>query len=198
MFTDDNYILQKPITVKHNHSSKVCPVERAGALDTRFRKIIHNPVKILSPFIKPGNKVLELGCGPGYFTIEMARLVGAEGLVYACDIQEGMLDIVRKKIELAQMYNRVHVHKCDESGLNLKDTVDFIFAFYVIHEVADQVKLFDEFRKILNPGGKILIVEPAFHVTKNEFQVMLLKLENKGFRITDRPSFFLSHSAVLG
>ncbi len=183
--------------MKHNHSSKVCPVERAGALDTRFRKIIHKPVKILSPYIKPGDKVLELGCGPGYFTIDIAKLIGNEGLVYAADIQEGMLDIVRKKIELTRMHNRIHIHKCDESGINLKDTVDFIFAFYVIHEVADQDNTFEEFRKILNPGGKILIIEPAFHVTKNEFLNMLLKLRSKGFRIIDRPYSFLNHSVLL-
>ncbi len=57
----------------------VCPAEFAGSLDNPLRRLIHNPRKILEPYIRKGMNVLDLGCGPGYFTGELARLVG-EGL----------------------------------------------------------------------------------------------------------------------
>ena len=75
-----------------NYKSKVCSVESAGALDIQLRKLIQNPGKILKPFIKEGMTVMDLGCGPGFFTIEMARMVGKNGNVTAVDLQEGMLN----------------------------------------------------------------------------------------------------------
>ncbi len=65
----------------------VCPVEIAGMLDGKLRRWVHNPVKILSPLITEGMTVLDVGCGPGFFSIEMARLVGADGSVIAADLQ---------------------------------------------------------------------------------------------------------------
>src|ERR1051325_2669602 len=49
--------------------------------------------------IKPGDAVVDLGCGSGYLTFPMAKMVGAKGKVYAVDIQEEMLDIVRKRMK---------------------------------------------------------------------------------------------------
>ena len=61
----------------------VCPAEFASSLDNIFRKLVHNPRKILEPYISKKMHVLDLGCGPGYFSKELARLVGEEGLVIA-------------------------------------------------------------------------------------------------------------------
>ena len=72
-------------------NKRVCPVERAGSLDNRFRRWLQDPRKILSPHIKEGMTVLDLGCGPGYFTIDIAQMVGKSGRVIAADLQEGML-----------------------------------------------------------------------------------------------------------
>jgi ubiquinone/menaquinone biosynthesis C-methylase UbiE len=179
------------------NSSKVCPVERAGALDLSIRRLFQNPTKILKPYLNPGDKVLDFGCGPGFFTFDIASLVGESGLVIAADLQTGMLEIVEKKITARDMQNRIQVHKCEESSIGLNDTVDFILAFYMIHELPDQEQTFTEFKKILNPNGKILIIEPDFHVTKNDFDNMLLRLKKTGFKIINRPKFFFSRSVVL-
>lgn len=47
--------------------NRVCPVELAGSLDNKIRKWFQNPQKILAPYIKEGMKVLDIGCGPGFF-----------------------------------------------------------------------------------------------------------------------------------
>jgi ubiquinone/menaquinone biosynthesis C-methylase UbiE len=179
------------------HSKRVCPVERSGSLDSSLRRLLQNPRRILEPYIKPGDKVLDLGCGPGFFTLEIAKLAGSSGHVYAADLQEGMLEIVRTKMDTARFQDRIHLHKCDESSINLNDTVDLIFAFYMIHELPDQLMTFREFMKILRPGGKILIIEPDFHVTRSDFDNMLIRLQSTGFRISERPKVFLSRAVLL-
>ena len=73
----------------------VCPVKRASSLDNRIRRWIQNPQKILSAYIKEGMTVLDVGCGPGFFSIDMAQMVGESGSVIAADLQEGMLEKLR-------------------------------------------------------------------------------------------------------
>lgn len=183
--------------MEKSHSSKVCPIELAGALDSSLRKLFQNPLKILKPYIKPGDKVLDFGCGPGFFTKDIAQLVGDSGFVYAADLQEGMLEIVKSKIESLKLSGRVQVHKCDESAINLNASIDFILAFYMIHELPNQDQTFSEFIKILNPTGRLLIIEPNFHVTKKDFQNMILRLEMAGFKIVERSKTLANRSVLL-
>ena len=74
-----------------NEKNRVCPVTLAGGLDNTIRKWLQNPRKILGPYIKEGMIVLDVGCGPGFFSIELAQMVGNSGRVVAADLQEGML-----------------------------------------------------------------------------------------------------------
>jgi ubiquinone/menaquinone biosynthesis C-methylase UbiE len=71
--------------------NRVCPTAIAGYLDNRFRRWFQNPRKILGPYIKEGMTVLDLGCGPGFFSIDIAQMVGKSGRVIASDLQVGML-----------------------------------------------------------------------------------------------------------
>jgi len=178
-------------------NTRVCPVERAGGLDNSIRRLIQNPEKILKPYIKPGMVVLDLGCGPGFFTIEMAKLLNGQGKVVAADLQDGMLEIIRKKIRSTELEQRVELHKCKNQSVGVTEKVDFILAFYMIHEVPDQDKLFQELKSILKPKGKIFIVEPNFHVSKKLFNEMLERVKNIGFEITERPKSFLNRAVVL-
>ena len=72
----------------------MCPAEFACSLDNFLRKAVHNPRKILEPYIRKKMTVLDIGCGPGYFTTELARLVVEEGIIIAADLQQGMLEKV--------------------------------------------------------------------------------------------------------
>jgi ubiquinone/menaquinone biosynthesis C-methylase UbiE len=178
-------------------NSQVCPVELAGGLDNSFRRFLQNPQKILSPFIKKGMTVLDMGCGPGFFTIEIAKLLNGSGKVIAADLQDGMLEKVRQKIRETELEQRIELHRCQSETIGVEEKVDFILAFYVIHEVPSQDKLFQEFKSILNPDGKILIVEPNFHVTGKSFETMLERVKKVGFEIIDRPKSFLNRAVVL-
>jgi ubiquinone/menaquinone biosynthesis C-methylase UbiE len=96
-----------------NQKNRVCPVSLAGGLDNKIRRYLQNPRKILGPYIEEGMTVLDLGCGPGFFSIEMARLVGKSGRVIAADLQEGMLHKIRDKIQGTELEERIRFHKCE-------------------------------------------------------------------------------------
>ena len=178
-------------------NNRVCPVEAAGGLDNKFRKWLQNPQKILRPYIKNGMTVLDLGCGPGFFTIEMAKMLSDSGKVIAADLQEGMLDKVRKKINGNSLEEKIELHKCQEDSIGLKEKVDFVLAFYMIHEVPDHDKLFSEIKSLLTPGGLFYVIEPKFHVNNRAFEVMLGKAKNAGFKIIETPNVFFSRAVVL-
>ncbi|RPI13157.1 MAG: class I SAM-dependent methyltransferase [Ignavibacteriae bacterium] len=177
--------------------TKVCSVENTGSLDNSIRRFLHNPRKILSTFVSDGMTILDLGCGPGVFTLEMAKMLNVSRKVIAADLQEGMLDIIRRKIKGTDLEQRIELHKCRENSINVTENVDFVLAFYVIHEMPDLDELFKELKLILKPGGKILIVEPLIHVSKKAFEKMIDKLKFSGFEIIDKPKVFFSRSVVI-
>ncbi len=176
----------------------VCPVERAGSLDNKLRKWFQNPEKILSGYVKPGMKVLDVGCGPGFFSIEIAEMVGSSGLVYAADLQQGMLDKVEKKIIGTSLQNRIRTVKVNENTVPIKEKVDFILAFYMVHEVPDQLKFFNMLKPLLFEYGEFLIVEPKyFHVSVSDFNKMLGYAVEAGFNVKDGPKLPLSQTVIL-
>jgi ubiquinone/menaquinone biosynthesis C-methylase UbiE len=179
---------------KVNH---VCPVERAGSLDLRIRRWFQNPQKILRPYIKQGMTVLDFGCGPGFFTVDLAELVGKSGQVIAADLQEGMLDRLRKKIQKTELQERIILHKGDANRIGWLKPVDFVLAFYMLHEVPDPEGFFKEIVKILKSKGKVLLVEPPFHVSKSAFEETIRKAQKAGLFLAERPKVFLSKAALL-
>ena len=176
---------------------RVCPVEGAGGLDNNFRRLFQNPHKILTRYIQQGMTIVDLGCGPGFFSIAAAELVGAKGKVIAVDLQEGMLSRVRNKIKGTKIEKRITLHKCEESIIGVTDKADFILAFYMVHEVPNQERLFQEIKSILKPDGKVLIVEPKFHVSKEAFEKTEKLVINLGFEVIERPNLFISRTIVL-
>jgi ubiquinone/menaquinone biosynthesis C-methylase UbiE len=176
---------------------RVCPVEKAGGLDNSLRKFLQNPQRILSPYIHYGMTVLDLGCGPGVFSIEIAKLLGDSGNVIAADLQKGMLDKVLLKIKGTKLEQRIILHECKEDSIDLTEKVDFVLAFYMVHEVLDHDHLFRELKSILKPNGQLFIVEPKFHVSKKSFESMIDRAKGFGLEIKDRPTVFFSRAVVL-
>jgi ubiquinone/menaquinone biosynthesis C-methylase UbiE len=178
-------------------STRVCPVERAGGLDNPVRRLFQNPGKLLKPYIISGMTVLDLGCGPGFFSIEIAKLLKGRGKVIAADLQEGMLQKVHKKVSGTLLEPYIELHRCENTKIGVKEKVDFILAFYMVHEVPDQNKLFADFKSILKPTGKLYIVEPSFHVSKDAFTNMSKRILDAGFNIVSRPKVFMGRGLLL-
>lgn len=175
----------------------VCPVAIAGSLDTRLRRWLQDPRKILGPYIKGGMMVLDFGCGPGYFTLDMAQMVGKSGRVIAADLQEGMLQKLAKKIRGTELDERITLHQCGKHSIGLSEQVDFILAFYMIHEIPDQEHFFREMESILKPEGQLFIVEPPFHVSKKAFEETITKARQAGLNPVQRPKLSFSKAVIL-
>jgi ubiquinone/menaquinone biosynthesis C-methylase UbiE len=175
----------------------VCGVEHAGALDIRIRKLFHNPHKMLKPYIHEGMSVLDIGCGPGFFTLEMAGMVGKTGKVTAVDLQEGMLEIVKKKILRSGLQNTIDLHKCPNDQIGLSKQFDFILVFYMLHEVPDQSAFLKEIRTLVKQDGKVLIAEPKFHVSKKDLNRSMDLLKNIGFDVVDEPKILFSRAVLI-
>jgi ubiquinone/menaquinone biosynthesis C-methylase UbiE len=183
--------------MSNRNKQRVCPVENAGSLDNVVRKWIQNPEKILLPYIQPGMSVMDFGCGPGFFTMTMAKMVEKGGKVFAVDLQEGMLQKVKEKIQSTELEDRIKLHQCKESGIGVSELFDFVLAFYVVHEVPNQEAFFYELKSLVKPGGTVLIVEPPFHVSKKAFQKCLQKAREAGFNAERGSSVILSKTALL-
>ena len=178
-------------------NKRVCPVERAKGLDNLFRKWIHNPDKILGDYIKEGMVVLDVGCGPGFFSVEIAKMVGKPGKVIAVDLQEGMLEKLKNKIQGAEIEKRIELHKCEADKIGISTNVDFVLAFYMVHEVPDMETFLEEIQSTLKPDGTFFIIEPSFHVSKQAFEETIDKAVAIGFKPIKRPGVFLSRAVVL-
>ena len=178
-------------------NKRICPVERAGSLDNRIRRWLQDPQKILGPYVEEGMTILDIGCGPGFFSIDMAQMVGKSGRVIASDLQEGMLQKLRDKIQGTQLEERITLHKCEENKIGVSEDVDFIVAFYMIHEIPNQEEFFNEIGSVLKPNGQVFIVEPPFHVSKTAFEETIRKTRDAGFTAVERPKVFLSKAVIL-
>lgn len=177
--------------------NRVCPVEIAGSLDNRIRRWLQNPRKILRPYIGEGMTVLDLGCGPGFFSVDIAQMVGKSGRVIAADLQEGMLQKLGDKIRGTDLEGRITLHKCEENKIGLSEEVDFILAFYMVHEVPHQEELFNEMKSIIKRNGQVFIIEPPFHVSKTAFEETIRSARDAGFTPVERPKVFLGRTVIL-
>ena len=180
-----------------NINTQVCPVALSGSLDNSIRKWLQNPEKILRPYITEGMTVLDVGCGPGFFSIEMARMVGKSGRVIAADLQEGMLQKLNEKVKGTELEERILLHKCGEDNIGVSEPLDFVLLFYIVHEVPNKEHFFNEIGAIVKPQGQVLIVEPPFHVSKSSFEETVRIAANTGLIVIESPKMFFSRAVVL-
>ncbi|RZB33191.1 MAG: hypothetical protein AEth_00110, partial [Candidatus Argoarchaeum ethanivorans] len=119
------------------------------------------------------------------------------GRVIASDLQEGMLHKLGDKIHGTELENRITLHKCEENKIGVSEKIDFVLAFYMVHEVPNQEEFFNEIRVILNPKGQVLIVEPPVHVSKRMFKETIRKAQDSGFTPVEGPKIILNKTVIL-
>jgi ubiquinone/menaquinone biosynthesis C-methylase UbiE len=175
----------------------VCPVTLAGALDSRIRRWLQNPRRLLEPHVREGMTALDFGCGPGFFTLELARLVGSSGRVLAVDLQPGMLERVRAKTRGTVLEPRITLHQCQATSIGVSTPVDFALAFYVLHELPDPAAFLTELRQLLAARGQLLVVEPPLHVSRAAFDATLRVAQQAGLRLVARPRVRFNKAALL-
>ena len=181
----------------NDKKNRVCPIEKAGLLDNVYRRWFQNPRKILKLYIKEGMVVLDIGCGPGFFSVEMAKMAGESGWVIAADLQEGMLEKLRSKIKGTELERRIVLHKSQADKIGVTEKADFALAFYLVHEIPDRKIFFEEVKSLLKPGARLLVVEPPFHVSRAEFDKTIGYAAAAGLIPEPGPKVFLGKTVIL-
>ena len=175
----------------------VCPPWFAWAINNPLRRWLHKPEEILGQLIAPGFTVVELGCGAGPFTIALAHRVGSSGRVIAADVQPAMLAKVEKRVAQAGVQDHVELHVCKQEHIGLSARVDFVLAFWMVHEAPNAAALFAELHEALKTNGKLLLVEPKLHVGRRNFEKEVDAALEARFELLARPSIRLSRAALF-
>jgi ubiquinone/menaquinone biosynthesis C-methylase UbiE len=174
----------------------VCPLALAGILDNKIRNFLHNPTKILKPYINKNMTIMDIGCGPGVFSIEAAKLLEGTGKVISVDMQEGMLEILRNKIKGQLIEKNIVLHKCTQYCINVTENVDLVLMIYMVHEVPNKENMFNEILPLINKNGLLIIIEHKF-VSKKQFNKIINIVKEKGFIEDKKLKIALSRGIVL-
>lgn len=143
-------------------------------LDSNYRRKVQPPDPIIRRSgIKPGQRVLEIGCGSGAYTTFVARAVGPEGTVEALDIQPAMLKQLEKKLDLPenQDIKNIRSHLASAHELPFEDgSIDLVYLITVLPEIPDQGKALAEIKRVLKPEGILAVSEffpdPDYQLSK--------------------------------
>lgn len=174
-----------------------CPWWVCFTFDNPIRRRLQNPEKVLQGMVKEGQTIYDIGCGMGYFSLTLARMVGKEGTVVCVDLQKQMLAAARRRAEQAGLADRIRFKQCSEQSLELDTMADFALAFWMVHEVPDQQRLLGEIIKALKPGGALLLVEPKIHVTRQDFDATVSTALSVGFQTAGTPKVPMSMAVLL-
>jgi ubiquinone/menaquinone biosynthesis C-methylase UbiE len=175
----------------------VCPWWACYLFDNPVRKLFHDPYEMLSPYVEQGFTVIDIGPGMGYFTIPLLKLVGKDGKVIAVDIQEKMLAVLKHRAIKAGVDANLITHLSQPNDFLLKEKADFILVFWMLHEVADQVKFLKDVKKLMKKTASALIVEPRLHVSKMAFDRTIEMARKGGLKIQAHPAVSLSRAILL-
>jgi SAM-dependent methyltransferase len=128
-------------------------------LERPEREEEENTSKLLANMdIDNADTIADIGAGSGYHVFKMAKMAG-EGLVYAVDIQDEMLEALREKKQNGE-YQNVEVIKGSEKSVNLpEDSVDKVLMVDVYHEFNYPIAMIASIKKALRPDGKIYLIE---------------------------------------
>ena len=154
-------------------------------LDNPFAKANRSGVIIEHLKLKPGMKILDAGCGTGRLTIPAARNLGEQSEIVAMDVQEGMLNIVKKKAQAENLKNiRFLQAKIGEGKLE-SNYYDRILLITVLGEIPEQVSALKELFKSLKPGGILLVSETIFDIHFQSRTTVTKLAQEAGFKIED-------------
>ena len=167
-------------------------VEGAAWLDRPEREAEEAPSKaIVALDIAPGSVVADVGAGSGYYTVRLAQVVGPRGRVVATDLQPGMLDLIRAKVERQGLTNVTLVQGRPDDP-NLPAAIfDLIVLVDVYHELASPQIFVRKLREALKPGGRLVLIEfrledprvPIREVHKMSVSQVRQELGADGFQI---------------
>lgn len=109
--------------------------------------------------VRPGQVVCDLGCGNGFYTLQLAHLTGAQGKVYAVDIQREMLTMLRHRARESHLENVIPVLGTESDPRLPTNALDLVLMVDVYHEFSRPEEMLSAIRKSLKPTGRIALAE---------------------------------------
>jgi ubiquinone/menaquinone biosynthesis C-methylase UbiE len=165
-----------------------------------LRSHFHHPEKIFADFIRPGMIVLDIGFGDGFFSLEMARMVGPAGHVVGIEMKPELIASLKLKAADSGLAERIDPRICDGSSLAVDDLagqVDFALAFFVVHHAPNIPALMADVHKALKPRGNFLIVEPRHHASKEYCGMVESSALQAGLFVAGYPKFIRTWAVLL-
>lgn len=154
--------------------------------------------------IKPGNNIVDLGAGGGYFTKRFAKETGKNGKVFAVDIDPDLLEYVKQNAEKAGLTNINYIFAQEDDPFLPDKIIDLIFVRNVFHFIDEPVTYFRRLKSALKPDGRIAIIEHSDESqsigTKDHFtpkKELIKKMELAGYRVLDEFEFLPELSFVI-
>jgi SAM-dependent methyltransferase len=159
-----------------------CPFALAWIVDNPVRRRYMRPV-LDRVGIQPGERVLELGPGPGAFSVEAARRVEPGGTLVVVDIQPKMIATVERKAQEAGLDN-IETHVASAYDLPLEDeSVDRVFLVSVLPEIPDRQRALTELRRVLKLDGVLSITEEFLDPDYSLARTTVRRAEEAGFKL---------------
>ena len=141
----------------HDHAAP--PYATILELMNRFQEPEIRPFLTELP-IAPGSRGLDVGCGVGLYTLWLAEMVGPQGRVVAIDTSPERVADTEQRVQTSPMSDRIIVRQGDGTHLDEPgQSVDWIWCGDVLHHIDAAVKALKAFRRVLRPGGTIIIKE---------------------------------------
>jgi len=161
--------------------------------ENRLLHYFRDPYKLLAAAgLTRGQHVLEVGCGPGYFTIPAAKLLGPDGVVYAIDVHPRAIARVKEKIAADGVKNVTPLlANAAETGLP-DSSIDLAFLFGLRYIAGGLDVLLTELYRVLKLGGNL-----AFEKTRGSAGKMIAEVEASGFSHTHTKGRILVFERVI-
>jgi ubiquinone/menaquinone biosynthesis C-methylase UbiE len=136
-----------------------CPFSQAASLEMSGRNLVAAPERILGAFgLGAGERVLEIGPGIGFYSVEARRRVGPSGRLVCLDVQREMLQATRRRLEAGGLGGSFV--QASAVALPLRAAcVDHVFLVTVLGEIPDRPRALAEIRRVLRVGGRLSVSE---------------------------------------
>jgi SAM-dependent methyltransferase len=173
-----------------DQNSHRCPWWLARFLTCPLRRLFDHPDDTLGALVQPGQIVLELGPGSGYFSLPIAKALGQTGKLVAVDVQPQMLRMLARRLERHGLADRLvpRLVRCVEQELgDLSESIDLAICINVVHELPQPRAAMHAVCATLRPGGQLLFVEPRGHVSRQRFLSELAFVTEAGLELLPDP-----------
>lgn len=194
--------LQVGLVLAHRRQPRPFPHQGIALLEHPWRLGYLQPATALDAFgLEAGMTILEIGCGSGVFTPEIARRAGPRGVVHAVDIQPAMIESTRQRLTALRNQDaglaQVRFHTSGAYQLPLTgESVDLVLLMSVLGEIPDPVRALTEVRRVLKPGCRLALGDELLNPAYLSAPAARTLLHQTGFRFGGQERSPFHYTAV--